>query len=92
MLLTSRIQSAELIVEENGNGSQGGNPAIPLFFSVCPLSSKVNNSSGCPSPLSERDVGRLTTNVGHENARKERGLPGLDHQPIHQKLPSSPSV
>ena len=38
MSLTSRIQGVELIVEENTNGSQGGNTTIPLFFSVCPPS------------------------------------------------------
>ena len=43
MLLTSRIQSAELIVEENANGSQGGNAAIPLFSSICPPSLYVND-------------------------------------------------
>ena len=32
MLLTSRVQSVELIVGENANGSQGGKTAIPVVF------------------------------------------------------------
>lgn len=75
-----------------------GNTAIPLFSSVCTLSLfsrqpvPVLRLHSALYSLSERDLRRPTNDVGCENAREERGLPGLDDQPIYQKFPSSTPV
>lgn len=98
MLLAGRVQSVELIVGENANGSQGGKTAIPVVFLY--LHTFLLKSTTVPAvryrfarcPLSERDDGRLTPNVGRQNAREARGFQGLDDQPIYQNFPPSPPV
>ena len=67
---------------------------FPLFVL---FPSAAGSSSGLPSllcalPTAQRDIGQLATNAGRENAREERGFSGLDGQPVHQELPSSPPV
>lgn len=84
MLLTGRVQSVELIVGENANGSQGGKYAIPVVFLY--LRTFLLKSTTFPTihyrfarcPLSERDAGQLTSNAVHKNAREARGFWGLD--------------
>lgn len=95
MLLTSGMESVELTVEENTNGSPVDNARHPVVV-LC-LFSFLLKPTTLPATFrvilwSERDVGRPANDAGRKNARKQRGLPGLDHEPIHQIFPSSPPV